>query len=116
MATIGICEPDPEVRTILARAVSRLGHEPVDADATLGPDAVDVVIAEPADDRARGTAMLLTHGPGRVPVVCVSIHPRELSRLSFAPVAYLVKPFAVAELQRAVAEAVGHRAASLSAA
>jgi hypothetical protein len=116
MATIGISEPDPEVRTILARAVSRLGHEPVDADPTLGPDAIDLVIAEPADDRARGTAMLLAHGPGRIPVVCVSIHPRALTRLSFEPVAYLVKPFALSELQRAVAEAVAPAAASKSAA
>ena len=116
MATIGICEPDPEVRTILARAVSRLGHEPVEADPTLSPAAVDLLIAEPGDDLARGTAMLFAHGAGRVPVVCVSVHPRELLRLSFAPVAYLVKPFAVAELQRAVAEALGASAVSKSAA
>ena len=93
MAKILVCEPHSEVRSLLGHVVGRLGHEVVfpegDGGAGLLDAAVDVLVIEPADPRALAAAQIL-----------------RLQREDI-PVAYLVKPFALGELEAALHAAVG---------
>jgi CheY-like chemotaxis protein len=100
MARILVVEPHAEVRELLERVVRRLGHEPVrpSGDDVLGE--VDAAILEPA--------ALGGHDVGRalrkagIPTVFVSIFPLSTELRELEPVAHVLKPFALAELERAV--------------
>ena len=108
MARILVCDPNPEVRALMGHVVSRLGHEPVyprGRDDVL-PQAVDVLLLEPADPRALGAAQALRLGHEQLPIVCASIYPQTADARRLAPVAYLMKPFPLAELERALTAAV----------
>ena len=106
MAKIGIWEPDPEVRTILVRAATRLGHDPLPADVAIPRDGLDLVLVEPADGRSRETVARLADADVHLRIICVSIHPPELPSLPFKTVSYLLKPFALADLQNAIEQAL----------
>lgn len=86
-----VCEPDPDVRHLLELTVERLGHEAVARDAT---DA-DVVLLEPSCPASRSAARRFAR---RVPIVCLSIHPREAGYAPPETVAYLMKPVKSARL------------------
>jgi CheY-like chemotaxis protein len=108
VARILVCEPHPEVRTLLAHVVRRLGHEPVFADegADRAPGAVDVMLIEPADPRALAAAQILRLERENAPIVCASIFPPSAHSRRLDPVAYLLKPFALRELEAALEAAV----------
>jgi CheY-like chemotaxis protein len=106
-----VCEPQAEVRALLGHVVERLGHEPVFPSQLQGETAmtghVDVVLVEPADPDARASALaLLGDKSGGIPVVCVSLDPDAGHARDLQPSAYLVKPFGLAELERALTDAV----------
>jgi CheY-like chemotaxis protein len=106
-----VCEPQAEVRALLGHVVERLGHEPVFPSQLRGETVttwdVDVVLVEPADPDARAAALaLLGDKRGGIPVVCVSLDPDAGHAGELRPAAYLVKPFGLAELERALADAV----------
>ncbi len=105
-----VCEPQTEVRDLLAHVVERLGHEPVfpvgRPDDTLPAGGADVVLVEPADAGARAAAEALLRRQEGIPVVCASIYPDSGQARGLRPVAYLVKPFALAELELALTAAV----------
>jgi DNA-binding response OmpR family regulator len=110
VARILISEPHSEVRSLLAHIVTRLGHDPIfpthDADVLFDAGAVDVLVIEPADPRALAAAQILRLQRDDVPIVCASIHPPSSHTLRMKPVAYIVKPFALAELEDALRAAV----------
>jgi hypothetical protein len=87
-----------------------MGHEPVfptgRRNDALPDGAVDVVLLEPADPAALGATETLRRRQGTLPVVCASIHPGSERTGSLGPVAYLLKPFALSELERALCLAV----------
>ena len=88
-----VCEPDPDVRRLLELTVTRLGHEAVShGDA-------DVVLMEPACPVAQSALRRFTR---RVPVVCLSIKPREHGLAPPETVAYLMKPIKKARLAAAL--------------
>ena len=109
MAKILIIEPHAEVRELLARVVTRLGHEAVETvDGDRGASGIDAALVEPA---ARGSLELLRELYwARIPIVCVSIYPATADVLSLGPVEYLLKPFALTALERAVDAATTSRA------
>ncbi len=88
-----VCEPDPDIRRLLELTVTRLGHEPV----TQGD--ADVVLMEPACPLAQSA---LRRFARRIPVVCLSIHPREAGFEPPDTVAYLMKPIKKARLAAAL--------------
>jgi CheY-like chemotaxis protein len=109
VARILVSDPNPEVRALLGHVVSRLGHEPVYLEPGPGealPADVDVMLLEPADPRALGAAQVLRLRHEHLPIVCASIYPETANARRLAPVAYLVKPFALGELERALRTAV----------
>jgi DNA-binding response OmpR family regulator len=110
VARILICEPHPEVRGLLAHVATRLGHDPFFPEDNpaqrFDADAVDVLLIEPSDPRALAAAQILRLQREDVPIVCASIYPPSSHTRRLDPVAYVVKPFALGELQAAIREAV----------
>ena len=111
MARILIFEPHGDIRTLLEIVVARLGHEPVVSDAH-GDDltGVDAAVIDPGE----GDGLVLARHLRRkgVPVVFTSIFPAGPETLDLAPTAYLVKPFALYSLEKALLAAVAPARAS----
>jgi len=105
MARILIVEPHPEVRDLFVRIVSRLGHEPVVHDGeTEEPHDLDVVLLEPVHWDGVEIARSAQRRSG-ARVVCVSISPPSEETLALGS-AYLLKPFSLADLERALLSAL----------
>lgn len=106
MARVAICEPSPELMLLLTEIVTRLGHEvvPFDPADDRVPDA-DVLLVEPAQPGA-ADCVAAAHRERAIPVVCVSTYPRFTTPAELEPVAYLLKPFHIPELEQALTLAV----------
>jgi CheY-like chemotaxis protein len=105
MAKILIVEPHPEVRDLLVRVVSRLGLEAVVYDDPVDLATIDVVLVEPEHWGATEIARAAERASG-ARIVCVSIAPPSEESLDLAPFAHVLKPFSLAELERAVLSAL----------
>ena len=99
-----ICEPDPEVRELLSRVVVRLGHEPVLDDAELAP--VDAILLEPSHAPSVERAQAFRAVNGYTPVICASIDLPDAGSRRLGSTAYLVKPFALPDLEAALTRAL----------
>jgi deoxyribose-phosphate aldolase len=99
-----ICEPHPEVRELLKRIVTRLGHEPVLDDAALGH--VEAIVVEPAHTPSVERAQAFRAVAGGVPVICASIDFPNGGTKRLQPVAHLVKPFALPDIEAALTQAL----------
>jgi CheY-like chemotaxis protein len=112
VARVLICEPHPEVRELLRRIVVRLGHEPVLDDAAL--ERVDAIVLEPAHPPSVERAQAFRGAKGDTPIVCTSIELPDAGSRRLNPVAYLVKPFALPDLEHAIRAALNgkHSAAA----
>ena len=113
MARVLICEPHADISSLLELVVRRLGHEPVAycGDA-VDYIAIDVAVVEPGVESGLRLATRLR--AQNVPVLFTSIYAPEKELLALEPVAYLVKPFPLYALERALAGALatlGPRAA-----
>lgn len=107
MARVLICEPHGDIGALLELVVRRLGHEPItyDEDAcTADLSAFDAAVIEPGDERGMRLARALRGT--NVPVLFTSIYPAENDVLALEPVAYLVKPFPLYALERALVSAL----------
>lgn len=101
MGRVLISEPHADVAALLEIAVRRLGHEPVAHGGGIPAHAgLDAAVIEPGDASGRQTAQVLAaHG---VPLLFTSIYPPTRDLLMLDPVVWLVKPFALASLGRAL--------------
>jgi DNA-binding response OmpR family regulator len=105
VARVLICEPHDDITALLELVVRRLGHEPVaypDAGAGLGR--VDAAVIEPGE--REGLALARSLRTRSIPVLFTSIYPAESSVLALEPDAYLVKPFPLYALERALEAAL----------
>lgn len=101
-----ICEPHDDIGDLLDIVVRRLGHQPVRFDGRIEEShGFDAAVIEPAMPGAMVVAERL-HRDG-VAIVFASILPAEAAALDLHPVAYLVKPFALHDLEQALADALG---------
>jgi len=107
VARVLICEPHPEVRELLCRIVVRLGHVPVLEDARLGP--VDAILLEPAHAPSVERAAAFKAVDEDTPVVCASIDLPNAGTRRLDPTAYLVKPFALPDVEHALTQALAGR-------
>ena len=84
----------------------RLGHEPV---AFMGGDVdhigVDAAVIEPGETSSLQLAKSLRSR--NVPVLFTSIYPPDAAALELEPAVYLVKPFPLYALERALESALG---------
>jgi len=108
MAQILISEPHADVRRLLERMVTRLGHDPV-AVTALNDEVVasaDALLVEPAEPEGAALAQLAQQLRPSLPIVCISIAPPNVE-LGLIPTAFLLKPFSLAELSAALDVAFG---------
>jgi hypothetical protein len=109
-----ICEPHDDISSLLELVVRRLGHEPV---LYVGGDveviAVEVAVIEPGEPSGLHVARQL-RGRG-VPVLFTSIYPADQATLELEPSAYLVKPFPLYALERALEAALEEQPATAAA-
>jgi len=105
VARVLICEPHDDISALLELVVRRLGHEPI---AYLGGDVdhigIDAAVIEPGETSALQVARSLRSR--NVPVLFTSIYPPDAAVLDLEPAAYLVKPFPLYALERALEAAL----------
>jgi DNA-binding response OmpR family regulator len=106
VARILIHEPHPDVRVLLAAVVRRAGHDPVGQGELAGDDTPELMILEPASADGLAAAARLRRGLEDLPIICTSIEPPTRATKALAPVAHLVKPFRLGELEAAIASAL----------
>lgn len=106
MARVLICEPHDDVSALLELVVRRLGHEPVAfvAGGDVEHVGVDAAVIEPGEASALELARNLRSRS--VPVLFTSIYPADARLLDLDPAAYLVKPFPLHALERALEAAL----------
>ena len=115
MARVLICEPHDDITALLELVVRRLGHEPVlYVDGVPDQIGVDAAVIEPGEEAGLRVAESLRRQ--NVPVLFTSIYPPDNEVLALAPAAYLVKPFPLYALERALQAALAHAPAPAAAA
>lgn len=105
MPRVLICEPHDDISALLELVVRRLGHEPVTWTGGEVPYPVDVAVIEPGGGAGMRLAQLLA--ARSVPLIFASIFPAEPAALALRPTAYLVKPFPLYTLERALTVVLG---------
>ena len=114
VARVLICEPHDDISALLELVVRRLGHEPVTfAGGEVDHIRIDAAVVEPGESVALGVARSLRSNG--VPVLFTSIYPPGAEALALQPVAYLVKPFSLYALERALEQALAPPAAPAAA-
>jgi len=84
-----------------------MGHEAVHDDAALS--SVEAIVVEPAHTPSVERAQAFRSLNGEVPLICASIDPPNGGSRRLGPVAHLVKPFGLPEIQAALARALEGR-------
>jgi len=106
MARILIIEPHADLLTLLDLVIRRLGHEPVVRRSGAGgdPAELDAGVIEVGDGSGLLAARRLRE-LGR-PVVLMGVVPADDEVRAINPAAYLVKPFTLNRLERALSAAL----------
>ena len=104
MACVVIIEPDPGVEALLVALVRDAGDEPRVYRGPADLEGADLILLEP--EHAVGLeAVRVARKQRRIPVVCVSIAPKD-SRSSSVGGSFVPKPFAPSSLRDALAAAL----------
>ena len=106
MARILISEPHPDLRVLIEAVVRRTGNEPVGQGELTNDDTPAVMILEPASADGLAAATRLRSRLEGLPIICTSIEPPSRATKALEPVAYLVKPFRLGDLEAAIASAL----------
>ncbi len=106
MARILISEPHPDLRVLIAAVVRRTGHEPVGQAELSGGDTPAAMILEPASADGLAAANRLRRRLEDLPIICTSIYPPSDESSALDPVAHLIKPFRLRELEAAILSAL----------
>jgi CheY-like chemotaxis protein len=106
MARILICEPHPDLRVLLEAVVRRAGHEPVGHGELTNDDAPAAMILEPASAQSLAAAARLRCRLEDLPIICASVAPPNEETRALSPVAHLIKPFRLGDLEAAIASAL----------
>jgi CheY-like chemotaxis protein len=113
MLRILISEPHEDVRQLLVRMVSRLGHEPVlmTVPAPEQLTSADILLVEPASPVSAVLAQAASIAVPALGLICASVSapPAELTELGVEFDAFLVKPFTIDQLDGAIKQALRSR-------
>jgi CheY-like chemotaxis protein len=109
MARILISESHEDVRRLLERMVTRLGHEPVLVRAPTPAQlrSADLLLVEPAAPAGAALTRAAHAANPTLPLICASVTapPPELAELGVVFAAALVKPFTLGQLAGAIEQA-----------
>jgi DNA-binding response OmpR family regulator len=99
-----ILEPDPEIRELLRRVVTRLGHEALAPAAVpaRAPGGLRAIVLEPHWAPALELVRTLRKREGELPLVFESLQPTSPASGELHPLRYLVKPFGLRELEESI--------------
>jgi DNA-binding response OmpR family regulator len=106
VARVLITEPHPDSRALFELVVRRAGHEPVGPGELADRELPELMILEPASGEGLAIARRLRRRLEDLPIICTSIRPAGAAVEGLSPVAYLVKPFRLSELESALADAL----------
>jgi hypothetical protein len=110
MAQILISESHDDVRRLLERMVTRLGHEPVLVKVPVPAQlqSADVLVVEPAAPTGAVLAQAACIVNPALPLICASVTgpPPELTELGVEFAASLVKPFTIEQFGAAIDRAL----------
>jgi CheY-like chemotaxis protein len=106
MARILISEPHPDLRVLLEAIVRRAGHEPVGQGELASDEPPELMILEPASAEGLAAANRLRSRLGDLPIICTSVLPPSEATQQLGPVAHLLKPFRLFELEAAISAAL----------
>jgi CheY-like chemotaxis protein len=106
MARILISEPHPDLRVLLEAIVRRTGHEPVGQGELASDDTPELMILEPASAESLAAANRLRSRLEDLPIICTSVLPPSEVTQALGPVAHLLKPFRLFELEAAISAAL----------
>ena len=109
-----IYEPHPEVRGFLVRLVEHLGYEPVPCEEETAPPDGEILLLDTASEDALELARSLRRVNPLLPLVCAGNEMPCPDVLALEPVAFLVKPFTIAECELALGQALTLVSARLS--
>ena len=101
MPRVLVSEPHSEIRELIGRVIASMNWESVE-----DPRDVDLLLLEPGWPAGLELAQRLRAERPDLPIVCLSIYGRRSEVAALSPSAYLVKPFSVTELQRALRAAL----------
>jgi len=104
VSRILIHEPHGDIEALLRVVVKRLGHEAVRYGGGEVDD-VDAAVIEPAN--RDGLQLARSLRARDVPLLFTSIYPPATEALALRPAAYLVKPFPLSAIERALDAALG---------
>jgi DNA-binding response OmpR family regulator len=108
VARILIHEPHPDVRVLLEAIVRRAGHDPVGQGELTSDDAPELMILEPVSADGLAAAARLRRRLDDLPIICASIEPPNVATRALAPIAHLIKPFRLSELETAITRALSY--------
>ena len=103
MARVLIAEPEPDLRRLAEQALLELGHEPLALD-DIPPGRVDVLLCATSAD-ALALAHALRRRQPELPIISLGTVAADPETRALRPVAHLIKPYTLGELQRALARA-----------
>ena len=106
MARVLISGPHPDSRALFELVVRRAGHEPVGLGELADQELPELMILEPESGEGLAIAHRLRRRLEDLPIICTSIKPAGPSVDGLSPIAYLVKPFRLIELEAAVEAAL----------
>jgi hypothetical protein len=104
VARILIYEPHEDIEALLRLVVERLGHQPISWADDGELLEVDAAVIEPGDRAGPRLARELRLQ--RVALLFTSIYPPTPELLALEPVAYLIKPFPLLAVERALEHAL----------
>ncbi len=108
MGRVLISEPHADIAALLEIVLRRLGHEPVAHQGGVPAHAgLDAAVIEPGDAAGLQAAQVLA--AAGVPVVFTSIYSPVEILLELGPSTWLVKPYALSALERALEDALRTR-------
>jgi CheY-like chemotaxis protein len=100
-----ILEPQSEIRQLVGRVAGRLGHEAL-TEPPAPLHGIDAIVLEPESLRGLTVAQELRERSPELPIICASIAAPSAKTRALGPVAYLLKPFTLQDLERALSSAL----------
>ena len=111
MARVLIVDPEPDLRLLAADAVTELGHEAVVLDEPPARTEADVLMIAPCEDMQR-IVDRLREASGGLSVIVVSVGPPDEEARALHGAGFLVKPYTLEALDRALGRALAAKEAA----